>query len=83
MFLFVKTKYLYYNLLDLSIKIFLLLLYLNRLLVGYRKYLIPLAIIISLVLSGVFNIPSILGIRNNYATIGLAIKINRFLITNI
>jgi hypothetical protein len=55
-------------------------LYLDRLLVKYRGYLVPLAIITSLVLSGVFSALSILGIRNNYIAAGLAIKINRFLI---
>jgi hypothetical protein len=80
-FLFVKTKYLCYSLLDLNIKAFFL--YLDRLLVGYKKYLVFFAIIISLVLLGVFSISSILGIRNSYITAGLVIKIDRFLITSI
>jgi hypothetical protein len=79
-FLFIKTKYFCYNLFDLNIKIFFL--YLDRLLIGYKKYFVPLAIIISLILSGVFSIPSILGIKNNHIAAGLTIKINRFLITN-
>jgi hypothetical protein len=79
MFLFVKTKYRRYNLLDLGIKAFFL--YLNRLLIRYRGHLVPLAIIINLMLSGVFSVPSILGIRNNYAAAGLPIKVDRFLIT--
>jgi hypothetical protein len=80
-FLFVKTKYFCYSFLDLSIKVFFL--YLDRLLIGYKRYLVPLAIIIGFVLSGVFSILSILGIRNNHAIIGLTIKVNRFLITGI
>jgi hypothetical protein len=79
MFLFVKTKYFCYSLLDLNIEAFLLCL--NRLLVGHKEYLILLAIIISLVLSGVFSAPSILGIRNNHIAAGLAIKVDRFLTT--
>jgi hypothetical protein len=80
-FLFVKTKYLRYNLLDLDIKIFFL--YLDKLLVGYKKYLVSLVIIISLILLGIFNILNILGIRNNYIVVGFVIKVDRFLITGI
>jgi hypothetical protein len=55
-------------------------LYLDRLLIGYKRYLVPFVIIINLILSGVFGVSSILGIRNSYAIVGLAIKVNRFLI---
>jgi hypothetical protein len=55
----------------------------NKLLVGYKKYLVLFAIIISLVLLGVFNILNILRIRNSYIIAGLVIKIDRFLITGI
>jgi hypothetical protein len=55
----------------------------NKLLVGYKKYLVFFAIIISLVLLGVFNILNILRIRNSYIIAGLVIKIDRFLITGI
>jgi hypothetical protein len=79
--LFVKAKYLCYNLFDLGIKTFFLCL--NRLLVGYRKYLVPLIIIASLVLTGIFGITSILGIRNSYISARLAIKVNRLFVTNI
>jgi hypothetical protein len=58
-------------------------LYLDRLLVKYKKYLVLLAVIINLVLSSVFGIPGILRIRNNYITAGFAIEVNRFFITNI
>jgi hypothetical protein len=57
-------------------------LYLNKLLIGYKKYLVPLVIIISLVLLGIFSILNILRIRNNYIAAGLAIKVNKFLITS-
>jgi hypothetical protein len=56
---------------------------LDRLLVEHRKYLVPLTIIASLVLIGVFNITSILGIRNNYISARLAIKVDRFFVTSI
>jgi hypothetical protein len=78
-FLFVKTKYLRYSLLDLGVKTFLL--YLDGLLVGYKGYLVLFVIITSLVLPGIFNVPSILGIRNSYTAAGLAIKVDRFLTT--
>jgi hypothetical protein len=65
----------------LGIKAFLLCF--NRLLVGYKKYLVLLAIIISPVLSGVFSASSILGIRNSHVIVGLAIKVDRFLIIGI
>jgi hypothetical protein len=81
MFLLVKAKYLCYSLLDLSIKAFFL--YLDRLLVRNKKYFIPLVIIISLVLSSIFSVPNILGIRNSYVTAGFTIKVNRFFITSI
>jgi hypothetical protein len=81
MFLFVKTKYFCYNLLDLGIEVFLL--YLDRLLVGYKKHLVFFAIITSLVLLGVFSVPSILGIRNSHTITGFAVKINRFFTTGI
>jgi hypothetical protein len=58
-------------------------LYLDRLLVGYKEYFVPFAIIISLVLPGIFSVPSILRIRNSYISAGLAIKVDRFLITSI
>jgi hypothetical protein len=74
MFLFVKTKYFRYSFLDLGIKIFLLCL--NRLLIGHKKYLVPLTIITNLVLSG-------FRIRNSYVIAGLAIKVDRFLIIGI
>jgi hypothetical protein len=79
--LFVKTKYFCYNLFNLNIKIFFL--YLDRLLVGYRKYFISLAIIASLVLTSIFGITSILGIRNNYISARLAIKIDRLFAASI
>jgi hypothetical protein len=79
--LFVKTKYLCYSFFDLSIKIFFL--YLDRLLVRYKKYLVSLAIIIGLVLSSAFGAPSILGIRNSHIAAGLVIKVDRFFITGI
>jgi hypothetical protein len=79
--LLIKTKYFCYSFLDLSIKAFLL--YLDRLLVRYRKYLVPLVIIISLVLSSIFGILGILRIRNNHVTIGFTIEVNRFFTTGI
>jgi hypothetical protein len=79
-FLFVKAKYLCYSFFDLSVKTFLL--YLDRLLVKYKKYLVPLAIIAGLVLTGVFGTASIFRIRDNYAAARLTIKVNRFLITS-
>jgi hypothetical protein len=80
-FLFIKTKYFCHSFFDLSVKIFFL--YLDRLLVGYKGYLVFLAIIASLVLTNTLSITSILGIRNNHAITRLVIKINRFLITSI
>jgi hypothetical protein len=79
-FLFVKTKYFRYSLFDLSIKIFFL--YLDRLLVRYKKYFVFLTIIAGFVLIGILGITSILRIRNSYIIAGLIIKVNRFLITN-
>jgi hypothetical protein len=79
--LFVKAKYLRYNLFNLSIEIFFLCL--DRLLVGRRKYLVPLMIIAGLILIGAFGITSILGIRNNYILARLAVKINRFFAASI
>jgi uncharacterized membrane protein len=78
-FLFVKAKYLCYNLFDLSVEIFFL--YLDRLLVGYKKYLVSLAIIAGFVLTSILRVASVLRIRNHHATIRLTIEINRFLIT--
>jgi hypothetical protein len=54
-------------------------LYLDRLLVGCRRYLISLAIIASFVLTNALGIINIIGIRDSYTTARLAIKINRFL----
>jgi hypothetical protein len=59
------------------------LLYLDRLLVRQKKYLVLLAIVIDFVLSSAFDISGILGIRDNHATARLAVKINRFLIASI
>jgi hypothetical protein len=81
MFLLVKAKYFCYSLLDLGIKVFLLCL--DRLLIGNKGYLVPLTIIIGLVLSSAFGIPSILGIRNSYIIAGFIIEVNRFFTTNI
>jgi hypothetical protein len=78
-FLLIKTKYFCYSFFDLGIQIFFL--YLDRLLVGYKKHLVSFIIIVGLVLTNAFSIASILGIRNNHATARLAIKVNRFLIT--
>jgi hypothetical protein len=80
-FLFIKTKYFCYSFFDLGIKIFFL--YLDRLLVRYRKYLVSLAIIIGLVLASIFGIVGILRIGNNHVIARLVIKINRLLITSI
>jgi hypothetical protein len=79
--LFVKAKYLRYSFFNLSIKIFFL--YFDRLLVGYKKYLVPLTIVANFVLIGVFGIASVLGIGNNYISARLAIKIDRFFATSI
>jgi hypothetical protein len=79
-FLFVKAKYFCYSFFNLSIKIFFL--YLDRLLVGYKKYFVSLVVITSLILTGILGITSILRIRNSYIIAGLIIKVNRFLITN-
>ena len=81
MFLFIKTKYLRYSLFNLGVKIFFLCL--DRLLVGYRKYLVPLTIIASLVLSGVFGTASILGIRNSYISARLTVKVDRLFAASI
>jgi hypothetical protein len=77
----VKTKYFRYSFFNLNIKIFFL--YLDRLLVKQKKYLIPFTIIIGFVLSSVFSISSILGIRDNHIAVRLVIKINRLLIASI
>jgi hypothetical protein len=80
-FLFVKTKYFRYSFFNLSIKIFFL--YLDRLLVRYRKYFVSFIIIASLILINIFGITSILRIRNSYIIIRLVVEINRLLITSI
>jgi hypothetical protein len=80
-FLFVKAKYLYYSFFDLGDKIFFL--YLDRLLVRYRKYLVSLVVIIGFVLVSAFSITSIFRIRNNHITARLIIKINKLLTTGI
>jgi hypothetical protein len=80
-FLLIKAKYFCYNFFNLGIEIFFL--YLDRLLVRQRKYLVPLMIVIGFVLSSVLGVSGILGIRDNYAAIRLTIKINRFLTANI
>jgi hypothetical protein len=79
--LLVKAKYFCYSFFNLNIKIFFL--YLNRLLVRQKKYLIPLTIIISFVLSNAISISGILGIGDNYITARLIIKVNRLLTTSI
>jgi low temperature requirement protein LtrA len=79
--LFVKAKYLCYNFFNLSIEIFFL--YLDRLLVGNRKYLVFLTIIASLILIGIFGITSILRIRNSYISARLAIKVDRIFAVSI
>jgi hypothetical protein len=81
MFLLVKAKYLYYSFFNLSIKTFFL--YLDRLLVGQKKYLVPLAVVIGFVLSSILGVSGILGIKDNYAIARLAIKVNGFLIASI
>jgi hypothetical protein len=81
LFLFVKAKYFRYSLFNLSIKTFFL--YLDKLPVGYRKYLVLLMIIASLVLIDIFGIASILGIGNNYISARLIIKVDRFFVANI
>jgi hypothetical protein len=80
-FLFVKAKYLRYNFFDLSIKIFFL--YLDGLLVRYKRHFVLFAIVIYLVLTGALSITGILGIRDSYVIARLAIEVNGFLITNI
>jgi hypothetical protein len=79
--LLVKAKYFCYSFFNLNIKIFFF--YLNRLLVRQKKYLIPLTIIISFVLSNAISISGILGIGDNYITARLIIKVNRLLTTSI
>jgi hypothetical protein len=81
LFLFVKTKYFCYSLFDLSIKIFFL--YLDRFLIRYKKHLVPFTIVVGLVLISIFNITSILGIRNSYVIAKLAIEINGLFIISI
>jgi hypothetical protein len=80
-FLFVKAKYFRYSFFDLGVKT--LFLYLDRLLVRYKKHLVLLTIIASLVLTGVFGITSILGIKDNYAIARLAIKVDRLFAASI
>jgi hypothetical protein len=80
MFLFVKTNYFCYSFFNLGIEIFFL--GLDRLLVRQRKYLVPLAIIISFVLSSILGISGILGIRDDYIIIRLVVKINRLFTTS-
>jgi hypothetical protein len=79
-FLLVKTKYFRYNFFNLGIKIFFL--YLDILLVRQKKYLVPLAIVIGFVLSSVLGVSGILGIRDNYIIIRLAVEVNGFLIAS-
>jgi hypothetical protein len=79
--LFIKAKYLRYSLFNLGIKMFFLCL--DRLLVGYKKYLVPLTIVTSLILTGVFGTTSILGIRNSHASARLAVKVDRFFAASI
>jgi hypothetical protein len=55
---------------------------LDRLLVKQKKHLVPLAIIIGFVLSSAFSISGILRIRDSYAIIKLAIKVNGLLIAS-
>jgi hypothetical protein len=81
MFLFIKAKYFCYNFFDLSIKIFFL--YLNRLLVRHKKYLVPLIIIASLVLTNILGAINIFRIGDNYIIIRLIVEINGFLIAGI
>jgi hypothetical protein len=71
-FLFVKTKYLRYSLFNLGVETFFL--YLDRLLVRYKKYL---------VLTGAFGITSILRIGDSYVSARLAVKVNRFFAASI
>jgi hypothetical protein len=79
--LLVKTKYFCYSFFNLNIEIFFL--YLDRLLVRQRKYLVFLAIIIGFVLSSIFSVLGILRIGDSYIIIRLTIEVNGFLITNI
>jgi hypothetical protein len=79
-FLFVKAKYLRYSLFDLGIQTFFLRL--DRLLVGYRKYLVFFPVIARLVLSSVLSITSILGIGDNYIATRLAVKVDGLFIAN-
>jgi hypothetical protein len=80
MFLFVKTEYFRYSFFNLGVKI--LFLYLDGLLVRYRRYLVPFAIITGLVLIGAFGATNIFRIRNNHVITRLVIQVNGFLITN-
>jgi hypothetical protein len=81
MFLFIKTKYFRYSFFNLSIEIFFL--YLDRLLVRQKKYLVPLVIIIGFILLSALGVSGILGIRDNYIIARLAVEINRLLIASI
>jgi hypothetical protein len=56
---------------------------LDRLLVGYRKHFVSLIVVIGLILTGILGAASILRIRDNSATIGLIVKVNRFLTISI
>jgi hypothetical protein len=79
--LLIKTKYFCYNFFNLNIEIFFL--YLDRLLVGQKKYLVFLIIVIGFVLTSVLGISGILGIGDSYAIVRLTVKVNGFLIANI
>jgi hypothetical protein len=81
MFLLIKAKYLRYSFFNLSIEMFFL--YLDRLLVRYKGYLVLLTIVIGLVLTSILGATSILRIRDNHIIIRLAIEVNRFLTTSI
>jgi hypothetical protein len=80
MFLFIKAKYFYYSFFNLSIEIFFL--YLDKLLIRYKRYLVSLIVIAGLVLTSILRVASILGIRDNYIAARLIIKVNRFLAIN-
>jgi hypothetical protein len=79
-FLLVKTKYFCYSFFNLSIEIFFL--YLDRLLVRQRKYLVPLAIVIGFVLLSALGVSGILRIGDSHIT-RLAVEVNRFLTASI
>jgi hypothetical protein len=79
--LFVKAKYLCYSLFNLGVEIFFLCL--DRLLVRHKKYFVSLAIVASLVLTSIFGITSILGIRDSYVSARLAVKVDRLFAASI